>query len=138
VNIANSQMIYRQKQGEQLIQPAGTTSSNVVSYSVTCSIQSSKGTSLYPGTTATATIVTAQRQNALLIPNTAVSFGQTAIKEGLVTNPGATASPTAGTAAGASSTTEGTVITLSGTNLTARAVSLGVTGKQPTPKCSLA
>jgi HlyD family secretion protein len=110
------------------IQPADTTSSNVVSYSVTCSIQASKGTSLYPGMTATATIVTAQRQNALLVPNTAVSFGQTAIKEGLVTSAGATATTTAEASAGASSTTEGTLITPSGTKLTATAVSLGVTG----------
>jgi HlyD family secretion protein len=117
------------------IQPAGTITSNVVSYSVTCSIQSTDAATLYPGMTATATIVTAQRQNVLLVPNTALSFAQTALLQGLVKSPTAMASPTARatpTSSSSASLTEGTVIVIDGNKLTARRVTLGVSGATQT------
>jgi HlyD family secretion protein len=59
------------------IQPVGTTSSNVVNYNVTSSIQSAdKSTQLYPGMTATVSIVTAERDNVLTVPNNALTFAQ--------------------------------------------------------------
>ncbi len=112
------------------IQPVGVTTSNVVSYNVTCSIQTVKGISLYPGMTATATIITAQRSNALLIPNTAVSFAETAAKQGLVVTPTPSATPAVGVSV--TSTTGSTVIVLHGSTLAARAVTLGVVGNTHT------
>jgi len=66
------------------IQPQGTTVQNVVTYSVTCSIISTKSASLYPGMTATASIITNQRTGVVRVPNTALSLPQTAIRDGLV------------------------------------------------------
>jgi len=78
-------------QGKVLtIQPVGTTSSNVVVYNVTSSIQSTKDTTLYPGMTATVTIISAQSNNVLTVPNTALSYAPTAIRQGLVASPGST------------------------------------------------
>jgi len=64
------------------IQPIGTTVSNVVGYNVTSSVKPIAGATLYPGMTATATIVTAQSDNVLTVPDTAISFAQTALKAG--------------------------------------------------------
>jgi len=124
------------------IQPAGTTTSNVVYYSVNSSIQASPGTTLYPGMTATATIVTNQRQNVLLVPNTAISFGQAAVRQGLVGGPTTTATPTrsatrnepSGTTSTAArgGTLTGTVITLDGTKLVPKPVTLGLQGTSQT------
>jgi HlyD family secretion protein len=59
------------------IQPVGTTSSNVVNYNVTSTIQSTdKSSQLYPGMTATVSIVAAEHDNALTVPNGALSFAQ--------------------------------------------------------------
>jgi len=66
------------------IQPVGTTVQNVVDYNVTSSIQSVQDATLYPGMTATVNIVSAQANNVAVIPNTALSFGPTAIRDGLV------------------------------------------------------
>jgi HlyD family secretion protein len=114
------------------IQPAGTTTSNVVSYNVTCSISSGNGMSLYPGMTATATIVTTERQNVLLIPNTAVSFAQTALTQGLIATPTPIASPTTQATTGTTTGTESLVVTSSGSKLLAKAVTLGVVGNTRT------
>lgn len=72
------------------IQPVGTTSNNVVNFNVTTSIQSTGDTKLYPGMTATMNIVAAERPNALQVPNLALSFPATAIRDGLLGQPGAT------------------------------------------------
>lgn len=109
------------------IQPAGTTSSNVVSYAVTCSLPSASGVSLYPGMTATATIVTAQRQNVVLVPNTALAFAQTALKQGLVASPTATTAPSATTTGKTS-----LVITQEGTKLVPKTITIGVEGTSQT------
>lgn len=69
------------------IQPVGTTSSNVVVYNVTSSIQSTKDANLYPGMTATVTIVSAQHNNVVTVPNSALTFAQTAIRQGLIQKP---------------------------------------------------
>jgi HlyD family secretion protein len=66
------------------IQPVGTTVQNVVNYNVTSSIQSTKNANLYPGMTATVNIITAQDNNAVLVPNTALTFSQQAFRQGLV------------------------------------------------------
>ncbi len=72
-------------QGKVLaVQPVGTTSSNVVVYNVTSSIQSTKNATLYPGMTATVTIISAEHDNVLTVPSAALSFAQTAIRQGLV------------------------------------------------------
>ena len=66
------------------IQPVGTTVQNVVNYNVTSSISAVAGTNLYPGMTATANIVADSRNGVLLIPDSAITFAQTAIRSGLV------------------------------------------------------
>ena len=66
------------------IQPTGTVTSNVVNYNVISTIQSAPDAALYPGMTATATITADQRTGALLVPNTAISFAQSALRGGLV------------------------------------------------------
>jgi HlyD family secretion protein len=92
-------------QGKVLaVQPVGTTTSNVVSYNVTSSIQVSKNASLYPGMTATVTIISAEHDNVLTVPDSALTFAQSAISQGLVQKPGATASA-AGSASAKSAAT---------------------------------
>src|SRR5215831_13896852 len=66
------------------IQPVGTTVQNVVNYNVTSSIQTTKDAALYPGMTATVTIVSAEHDDVVRVPNTALSFAQTAFRQGLV------------------------------------------------------
>lgn len=66
------------------IQPVGTTVQNVVNYNVTSSITSVKDAVLYPGMTATVTIVSAEQNNVSLVPNSALTFAQTALRQGLV------------------------------------------------------
>ena len=56
--------------------PAGTTSSNVVTYSVLIAADPTT-VQLLPGMTATVTIVTEQDDNALLVPNTAIAYAKT-------------------------------------------------------------
>lgn len=68
------------------IQPVGTVVQNVVNYAVTCSIQSAKGATLYPGMTAAATIVSAEHRGVLTVPNSALTFAQEAFRDGLVSN----------------------------------------------------
>ncbi len=65
----------------------GTTTSGVVSYPVTLTVDmSSIGTAhIYPGMTATATITTAQRIGALLVSNSAFTFPTTALQAGVIT-----------------------------------------------------
>jgi HlyD family secretion protein len=65
---------------------SGQTNNNIVTYPVSMSIDSSslQGANLIPGMTADATITTMTRQNVLLIPNSAVSFAQGAVTQGLI------------------------------------------------------
>ena len=65
---------------------SGQTSNNIVTYPVRMSVDSSslQGANLIPGMTANATITTMTRQNVLLIPNSAVSFAQGAVTQGLI------------------------------------------------------
>jgi RND family efflux transporter MFP subunit len=58
------------------ILPAGTTTSNVVTYSVLVSVDKTDVT-LLPDMTATVSIITQQADNATLVPNSAISFAQT-------------------------------------------------------------
>ncbi|GAC1345306.1 MAG: efflux RND transporter periplasmic adaptor subunit [Ktedonobacteraceae bacterium] len=64
----------------------GTTSSGVVSYPVTLTVNmDSIGTAhLYPGMTATTNITTAQRIGALLVSNSAFTFTTTALQAGVI------------------------------------------------------
>lgn len=64
----------------------GTTSSSVVTYPVTLTVDmnSVRGAHLYPGMTATANITTAQRIGATLVSNAAFSFTTTALQAGVV------------------------------------------------------
>jgi HlyD family secretion protein len=70
------------------IQPTGTTTSNVVSFAVTSSIKPLEGVALYPGMTATVTITTDEHKDVLTVPNSALSFAQTAARS--TTTTGAT------------------------------------------------
>ncbi len=65
---------------------SGQTNNNIVTYPVSMSIDSSslQGANLIPGMTANATITTMTRQNVLLIPNSAISFAQGAVTQGLI------------------------------------------------------
>ena len=56
------------------VQPAGTTSSNVVTYTVMISVDPTDA-QLLPGMTATVTIVTSSADNTVLVPNGAISSG---------------------------------------------------------------
>lgn len=66
------------------IQPQGTVVQNVVNYAVTCAVDPAHDVVLFPGMTAMATIVTDQRAGVLRIPNTALTFGQNAARQGLL------------------------------------------------------
>ena len=68
------------------ITQSGQTSNNIVTYPVSISVDSSslQGANLIPGMTANATITTMTLQNVLLIPNSAVSFAQGAVTQGLI------------------------------------------------------
>jgi HlyD family secretion protein len=59
------------------VQPLGTSSNNVVSYNVTCSIDPTT-TKLLPGMTTNVTIVTQHASNAVLVPAAALSYAQAA------------------------------------------------------------
>lgn len=69
------------------IQPVGTTSQNVVNFNVTTSFQSTENATLYPGMTATLTIISAQKNNVLQVPNAALSFPMTAARDGVLGQP---------------------------------------------------
>jgi multidrug efflux pump subunit AcrA (membrane-fusion protein) len=68
------------------ISMVGTTTSGVVTYPVTLTVDmSSVGTAhLFPGMTATASITTAQRIGALLVSNSSFTFITTAIQAGVI------------------------------------------------------
>ena len=68
------------------ITQSGQTSNNIVTYPVGMSIDTSslQGANLIPGMTVNATIITMTRQNVLMIPNSAVSFAQGAVTQGLI------------------------------------------------------
>ena len=68
------------------ISMVGTTTSGVVSYPVTLTVNmDSVGSAhLYPGMTATASITTAQRIGALLVSNSAFTFTTTALQAGVI------------------------------------------------------
>src|SRR5439155_15293928 len=56
-------------------QPTGQTISNVVTYNVLCAVDATD-VQLLPSMTATVTIVTEQADDALLVPNAALSYAQ--------------------------------------------------------------
>lgn len=104
------------------IQPVGTTSSNVVVYNVTSSIQSTNSAALYPGMTATVTIVSSEDDNVLTVPSSALTFAQTLLKEGLATRP----SGGNGSATSATTSSQNYVATLTGGKLTLVPVTAGL------------
>ena len=59
------------------IQPSGTTTSNVVTYNVLVSVDNTDVT-LLPSMTATVTIITQESDNAVIVPNSAISYAETA------------------------------------------------------------
>ncbi len=69
------------------ISPIGQTTSNVVTYPVTIAIdqKSASQARLFPGMTASVTITTQEAIDAILVPNTAISYARTAIRNGLIT-----------------------------------------------------
>ena len=68
------------------IAPQGSSTSGVVTYPVTVSVDMTKlnGANLLPGMTATLLITTATRSNVLLVPAGAITFAQTAAAQGLI------------------------------------------------------
>lgn len=91
------------------ILPFGTTSSNVVTYPVTIAVDmSSLGSAkLFPGMTATLSIIRAQRTNTLLIPSTAISFARSALTSGLVPISAGSSSSSSASSSGSTSATAG-------------------------------
>ena len=68
------------------IVPAGTTTSNVVTYTVLISVDQTD-VQLLPSMTATVTIVTQEADNAILVPNAAISNGKVSVmRNGTVTS----------------------------------------------------
>ena len=69
------------------ISPIGQTTSNVVTYPVTIAIdaKSASQARLFPGMTASVTITTQEAIDAILVPNTAINYARTAIRNGLIT-----------------------------------------------------
>ncbi len=57
------------------VQPLGSTSNNVVSYDVTCTIDTTTAR-LLPGMTAVVSIITASRNDVIVIPSVALTFAQ--------------------------------------------------------------
>jgi HlyD family secretion protein len=82
------------------LQPVGSTSQNVVNYTLTAAIQPAGEATLLPGMTATLTVVAAEHPNALVVPNAALSFPLTAARQGFLGAP-------AGAPAGGSPRTAG-------------------------------
>lgn len=78
------------------ISMVGTTTSGVVSYPVTLTVNmDTVGTAhLFPGMTATITITTAQRIGALLVSNSAFTFPTTALQAGVITRSALTSGST--------------------------------------------
>ena len=68
------------------ISPIGQTSSNVVTYPVTITVDTStiQGATLFPQMTANVTIITAQRLNALLVPAQAITFARSEVVSGAI------------------------------------------------------
>lgn len=117
------------------VQPVGTTTQNVVNYSVTSSIKSMQDAALYPGMTATVNVITAERQNAIVVPNAALSFGQTAVRNGLVSvasgssrqpSQATPATPVSRQPSATSSGSRGVVVAREGGQLKAMPVTLGI------------
>ncbi|HEV2235672.1 MAG TPA: efflux RND transporter periplasmic adaptor subunit, partial [Ktedonobacterales bacterium] len=69
------------------VSPLGTSTSSVVTYPVTSSVDATdlQGVRLLPAMTANVTIVTAQRTGVLLVPATAITFARTQVTSGAVT-----------------------------------------------------
>src|SRR5262249_15415064 len=63
------------------IQPSGTTTSNVVTYNVLVSVDKTDVTML-PSMTATVSIITQEADNAILVPNAAISYAQSQSGQG--------------------------------------------------------
>jgi HlyD family secretion protein len=67
------------------IQPAGTTTSNVVSYSVAIAVDPTDAP-LLPGMTATVTIITGSASDVVTVPSSAISNGSVnVLRDGVVT-----------------------------------------------------
>src|SRR5262249_9007716 len=80
------------------ITPAGTTTSNVVTYNVLISVDPTDAR-LLPDMTATVTIITEQDNNALLVPNSAISYAQSQAR-GATAGSGAASNASSGAAGG--------------------------------------
>jgi multidrug efflux pump subunit AcrA (membrane-fusion protein) len=75
------------------VSPLGQTTSSVVTYPVTSTVDSTdlQGVRLLPQMTANVTIVTAQRTGVLLVPATAITFARSQVTSGAVTRTSALA-----------------------------------------------
>ncbi len=114
---------------------AGTTTSGVVSYpvSLTVNMDSIGAAHLYPGMTATDTITTAQRIGALLVSNSAFTFPTTALQAGVITRsaltqgPGGTGGFGSGTTGGQSAGSRHVVLVLRSGKLVPVLITTGLT-----------
>lgn len=117
-----------------VVQPLGTTSQNVVDYTVTIDlapVRAGAPAPLLPGMTASVTILTTNVPNAVIIPSSAISFAQsqsTSSQATLPASPGpasavATPAPRGGTA---------TVIVVSKGTSTVRQIQVGASNDQDT------
>ncbi|GCF08758.1 efflux RND transporter periplasmic adaptor subunit [Dictyobacter arantiisoli] len=119
----------------------GQTSSSVVTYAVTLTVDMSSLTNVqvYPGMTATVDITTAQRLNTLLIPSSALTFPTTALQNGEISRSdyvAALQSSTSNSSSGSTSNANGAttssrvVMELKNGKLTPVAITVGLSSGQ--------
>lgn len=126
------------------IQTYGQTSSSVVNYTVDLAVNNSslQGTQPYPGMTATINIITQQVTNALLVPNSALTFPSQALQSGELSRAalrslyrsqgGLNGNSTNGSSSTSSQGKRGTVLELQNGQLTPVVVTTGLTNGQDT------
>jgi multidrug efflux pump subunit AcrA (membrane-fusion protein) len=115
------------------INTLGTTSSNVVTYTVDLAVdlQSLNGAHIYAGMTATTSITTAERISTLLVPSSALTFSTTALQNGEITSSQLRDLISGGNAAGTTGK-RGIVIELKAGKLVPVLVTTGLTNGQQT------
>lgn len=112
------------------IDPIGVTTSSVVTYPVTLTVdmKSLQSAHLYPGMTATANVTTAQRIGATLVSNSAFSFTTTALQAGVISRAALLSAASASlTGSGSSTGTQRVVLVMQNGQLTPVLVTVGLT-----------
>lgn len=116
------------------IDTMGSTSSNVVTYTVDLAVdmQSLNSTHIYPGMTATVDITTAERIGTLLVPSSALTFATTALTNGELTRSQLSSLGGSSSTTGSKSGSRGIVVELKAGKLVPVLVTTGLTNGQET------